>query len=99
MKSKKLGEKAFRARWLDRAPTRWLIYDRLSQLNFDILEILVTPSTLSWRHNFHQPIKVREILSSFLNFVNTIIQFEIDHFFSHFLVKTKFFKGVKFGRA
>ena len=79
--------------------SRWLIGHRLSQLKFDILKILVTPSTLSWRHNFHQPIRVREILPSFLNFVNTIIQFEIDHFFSHFSVKTKLFKGLKFGRA
>ena len=86
------GEKAFRALWLDRASTRWLIYYRLSQLNFDIPKILVTPSTLSWRHNFHQPIRVREILSSFLNFVNTIIQFEIDHFFRNSWSKQNFLR-------
>ena len=53
--------------------TRWLICHRLSQLKFYISKILATPSTLSWGHNFHQPIRLRDILPSFLNSLNTII--------------------------
>ena len=90
-----LGKKAFRARWLDRAPTRWLIYHRLSQLKFGLRKILVTSSTLmtSWFSPVKQIVGNCTKLSQLFEHRNSTWNWP---FFSHFFVKTTFLWRVFF---